>query len=94
MDMCSTVCMYADSTGRSAMAFANFNFRGFNFLKLDPREKKRLYSRCFVGKMFKTQFEQITIHTILFFVEKHSQTIPNKNFMIIMAITIKMLVFY
>ena len=27
----STVCMHADSANRSAMAFANFNFRGFNF---------------------------------------------------------------
>ena len=29
--VCSTVCMYADSADRFAMAFANFNFRGFNF---------------------------------------------------------------
>ena len=29
--VCSTVCMHADSADRSAMAFANFNFRGFNF---------------------------------------------------------------
>ena len=28
--VCSTVCMHADSADRSAMAFANFNFRGFN----------------------------------------------------------------
>ena len=29
--VCSTVCMHADSADRSAMAFAKFNFRGFNF---------------------------------------------------------------
>ena len=46
--VCSTVCMHADSADRSAMAFANFTFRGLNFRailrKLDPREKKGLYS--------------------------------------------------
>ena len=50
--VCSTICMHADSTDRSAIAFANFNFRGFNFRafftfreireKLYPREKKAL----------------------------------------------------
>ena len=29
--VCRTVCMHADSADRPAMAFANFNFRGFNF---------------------------------------------------------------
>ena len=28
--VCSTVCMHADSADWSAMAFANFDFRGFN----------------------------------------------------------------
>ena len=29
--VCSTVCLHADIANRSAMAFANFNFCGFNF---------------------------------------------------------------
>ena len=50
--VCGTVCMHAASADQSAMAFANFNFRGFNFRaififprntrKLDPREKRAL----------------------------------------------------
>ena len=48
--VCSTVCMYADSADRSAMAFANFNFRVFNlalfsfsakYAKIKPPRKKR-----------------------------------------------------
>ena len=53
--VCITVCMYADSAERSAMAFVNFNFRGLNFCTIfifceirenkSPTKKKRLYSK-------------------------------------------------
>ena len=55
--VCSTVCMHADGADRSAMAFDNFNFRGFNFRaififprntrKLGPREKRALLQSLF-----------------------------------------------